>query len=111
MKSHERTLLRAVLEAPADDKPRLKYATWLKQQGDPRGEFIEVQCELAAGTASTRKLAQYRARQDELLAEYGESWTAPFVRLGGLFPKFERGFVKDVLSTPPGRGFYLQEWR
>ena len=40
--------LKTVLDHPADDAPRLAYADWLDGQGDPRGEFIRVQCALAA---------------------------------------------------------------
>lgn len=39
--------LAAVVAAPADDLPRLVYADWLDERGDPRGEFIRVQVELA----------------------------------------------------------------
>jgi uncharacterized protein (TIGR02996 family) len=39
--------LRAILESPEDDAPRLVFADALEEEGDPRGEFIRVQCELA----------------------------------------------------------------
>jgi uncharacterized protein (TIGR02996 family) len=39
--------VRAVVEAPNDDAPRLAYADWLEERGDPCGEFIRVQVELA----------------------------------------------------------------
>jgi uncharacterized protein (TIGR02996 family) len=45
--SHEDAFLRAIAESPDDDAPRLIYADWLDERGDPRGEFIRVQCELA----------------------------------------------------------------
>jgi uncharacterized protein (TIGR02996 family) len=38
----------AVLAAPADDAPRLVYADWLDEHGEPvLAEFIRVQCKLA----------------------------------------------------------------
>lgn len=39
----------AILADPDNDQPRLVYADWLEEQGDPdgRGEFIRVQVELA----------------------------------------------------------------
>lgn len=38
-------LLRAILDEPADDAPRLVYADWLEENGQPeRAEFIRVQC-------------------------------------------------------------------
>ncbi len=47
----EQALLAAIWESPHDDLPRLVYADWLDETGDPakaaRAEFIRVQCELA----------------------------------------------------------------
>ena len=38
-------LLKAVVDAPADDLPRLVAADWLEERGDPeRAEFIRLQC-------------------------------------------------------------------
>ena len=39
-------LLRAVRAAPADDAPRLVYADWLDERGDPRGPFLRAQTAL-----------------------------------------------------------------
>ena len=36
--------LQAVKDDPDDDAPRLLLADWLEEQGEPRGEFIRVQC-------------------------------------------------------------------
>ncbi len=37
-----------IIEHPDDDTPRLIYADWLEDHGEPeRGEFIRVQCEMA----------------------------------------------------------------
>jgi uncharacterized protein (TIGR02996 family) len=40
----EDVLFQAVLAEPDDDTPRLIYADWLEERGDPRAEFIRVQC-------------------------------------------------------------------
>jgi uncharacterized protein (TIGR02996 family) len=46
--THRDALLRAICENPDDDAPRLVYADWLDEHGDPRqAEFIRVQIELA----------------------------------------------------------------
>lgn len=46
--SDQAALVRAVCAAPQDDSPRLVYADWLDDNGQPeRAEFIRVQCELA----------------------------------------------------------------
>jgi uncharacterized protein (TIGR02996 family) len=61
-------LLRAIIENPADDAPRLVYADWLDEHGDPdRAEFIRLTMGPAAGRA---------ARAQELLARNGERWRA-----------------------------------
>lgn len=47
--THEEAFLRAILEAPDDDTPRLVFADYLEETGrDPaRAEFVRVQIELA----------------------------------------------------------------
>ena len=58
-------LYRAILADPDDDAPRLVYADWLDEHGEPdRAEFVRVQCAWAA-------LAPGDPRQDELW----ERWT------------------------------------
>lgn len=45
-------LLDAILDTPGDDVPRLVYADWLEDNGQPeRAEFIRVQVELAGFVA------------------------------------------------------------
>jgi uncharacterized protein (TIGR02996 family) len=39
--------LRDIKDHPDDDTPRLVLADWLEEHGDPRGEFVRVQCQLA----------------------------------------------------------------
>lgn len=50
--SDESSLLSAIWDQPYGDTPRLVYADWLQETGEPanvgRAEFIRVQCELAA---------------------------------------------------------------
>src|SRR5262245_43514127 len=47
-KSAHSPFLRAVAGQPDEDAPRLVYADWLDEHGDPdRAEFIRVQCALA----------------------------------------------------------------
>jgi uncharacterized protein (TIGR02996 family) len=44
---HDR-FIRAIVENPFDDAPRLIFADWLEEHGDAaRAEFIRVQCEVA----------------------------------------------------------------
>jgi uncharacterized protein (TIGR02996 family) len=48
--STEEAFLQDILAHPEDDTPRLIFADWLADHGDPeRGELIRLQCERAAG--------------------------------------------------------------
>lgn len=75
MKKHP--LFDAVLAAPFDDAPRLVYADSLIEADDPRGEFIAVQCRLAAGRLSQKDAKAARAREAQLLAAHSEEWFGP----------------------------------
>lgn len=65
-------LLLKVLSSPHDDAPRLVYADVLQERGDPRGEFIPLQCELARWStrADPHRFAALRAREGALLSEH-----------------------------------------
>ena len=41
-------MLQAIVADPDNSLPRLVFADWLDEQGDPRGELIRVEAELAA---------------------------------------------------------------
>lgn len=100
-------LLAAVLAAPDDDLPRLVYADFLDEHGDPdRAAFIRSQVHLAAlppGTVpSDRRLLELRAAEQSLLTRFRKVWLAP-LRLPGeplqspaTHGVFRRGFVERV---------------
>ena len=44
--SDELLFLRNIADHPDDNLPRLIFADWLEEQGDPRSELIRVQCRL-----------------------------------------------------------------
>ncbi len=67
-------LLEAVLDAPESDEPRLVYADLLQERGDPRGEFIAVQCRLAQLPASAPDRAVLAEREAELWKENRKVW-------------------------------------
>jgi uncharacterized protein (TIGR02996 family) len=88
--------MRAIVEQPDDDAPRLVYADWLEEHGDTaRAEFIRVQCELARLPESDRRGAALRKREAALLKQYRKAWLAP---LANSIEKgeFRRGFVERV---------------
>ena len=80
-------LLAAVYDAPDDDAPRLVYADLLQQRGDPRGEFIMLQCLRGPDDPPSR-------RERSLLKKYGDGWLeglGDFLLKGGR--TFRRGFL------------------
>src|SRR6476659_1135869 len=92
--SDESALLAAIRAAPEDDAPRLVYADWLDEHGQPeRAEFIRVQIELAR-----RDAPALRRRQAELLAEHHDAFAGPLAA-PGLRYVFRRGFIAGLAHT------------
>ena len=93
-------LLKAVLDKPDDDGPRLAYADWCLQQTEEvtraRGEFIKLEIELVRTPYNPlRPPVKAWNRQDRLLNLYRKNWS------GGLAEKvadfsFQRGFVEWI---------------
>jgi uncharacterized protein (TIGR02996 family) len=85
-------LLERVYAAPDEDAPRRVLADALLDAGDPRGELISVQCQLAAVEEDERgpEILRLVERERELLDQHGDAWTKgwPFE----LKPIFRRGF-------------------
>jgi uncharacterized protein (TIGR02996 family) len=97
-------LFRAVCESPADDTPRLVYADWLQENGQPeRGEFILLQCEAWNLLPAYPTQAEARGRASALLRTHGDMWYAelPYVDCVVWSSLFVRGFVDQahVLGT------------
>ena len=98
--SDEARLIEAIVEAPDDDAPRLVYADFLQTKGDPRGELIQLQCQLAAAPDDDRRRA-IRIQENKLLAAHRDAWLAPLYALlrdATISYKFElrRGFVEHA---------------
>jgi uncharacterized protein (TIGR02996 family) len=87
-------LLAAVLARPDDETPRLVYADWLTERGDPRGFLIQLQCALARGTGPREELEK-RARK--LLDKHEARWVAPFQHLVEKW-EWRRGFVEAAVA-------------
>lgn len=87
--------LRAILDAPDDVGLRLSYADWLDERGDPRGEFIRVQCELASLPEDSPRRGELQKREKQLLEQHASEWVGP---LRDLVEKreFRRGFVEGI---------------
>jgi carbon storage regulator CsrA len=116
-------LLEAIRAAPADEVPRLIYADWLEEQGDPRGEFIRVQCALAQLPQGDPRRSARAERERALGDEHGQTWRSdlppvlrhqPFVRgfveVAGLaVPEFHC-HAPVVFASAPVRHLQVQPW-
>jgi uncharacterized protein (TIGR02996 family) len=64
----------ALVENPDDLATHRAYADYLQEQGDPRGEFIQVQLALEDPEKTTAQRRALQAREQELLAEHEREW-------------------------------------
>jgi uncharacterized protein (TIGR02996 family) len=88
--------LAAIRDNPEDDLPRLIYADWLEEHGEPeRAEFIRVQCELARLSNGDPRGLRLIERQDELWSAHQQSWRS-CPGWGVIVGTPERGFVRYV---------------
>jgi uncharacterized protein (TIGR02996 family) len=89
-------LRRAVLDRPDDDTPRLVYADFLEENGDPdRAAFVRLQVEAARAEPHGPVARAARDAADRLLARHHAAWTR-HVPPGVLQAVFDRGFVGHV---------------
>jgi uncharacterized protein (TIGR02996 family) len=66
----EQSLVRHILKEPDDDQARLVYADWLEERGDPRAEFLRIQCALKNDPVDKKLLA----RQTKLRGKIRPEW-------------------------------------
>ncbi|HTU21066.1 MAG TPA: TIGR02996 domain-containing protein [Gemmataceae bacterium] len=64
----------ALVENPDDLATHYAYADYLQEQGDPRGEFIQVQLALEDPQRSEAECRKLQARANELLQEHQREW-------------------------------------
>jgi type VI secretion system protein ImpC len=64
--SEDADLLRAIQARPDDAALRQVYADWLEEHGDPRGELIRLEAELARAGHERRREAEMAARRRQL---------------------------------------------
>lgn len=72
------SLEQALVDNPDDLAAHAAYADYLTEQGDPRGEFIQVQLALEDPKRLATERNELQAREQALLAEHAGRW------LGGL---------------------------
>src|SRR5581483_8842999 len=90
----------AIIANPEDDAPRLMYSDWLTEHGDPRGEFIRVQCQLAQMEEDDPNRGALEDREADLLWEHEATWLKALPKARGVeWTGFERGFPSRVFFS------------
>jgi uncharacterized protein (TIGR02996 family) len=94
----EDAFIRAILASPQDDAPRLIYADWLEERGDPRGEYIRLLYALERLAGDDAEAVQVRERLRALEESIDLSWRALLGR-----GRRQRGQVTPASSSRRGR--------
>jgi uncharacterized protein (TIGR02996 family) len=89
----EELLRQAIATAPGEDGPRLRYAGWLTNRGDPLGEFIRVQVD-REGCADPGQRRVLLAKERQLREAHEAEWLRPLQALGLTDVVFRRGLVE-----------------
>jgi len=85
----EAEFLAAIYADPDDDGPRMVYADWLADKGDPRAELIALQCSAEKSPANDKRIRK-------LLAEHGKTWLGSIAPAVGAKFEFARGFLSKA---------------
>ena len=99
MTDHD-SFLEEIFKHPDDDAPRLVYADWLVEQGDPRGEFIHLQIQRESLEKGSRDIQKLRKRELAILREYETEWAGTVPSLVSRY-SFLGGFVSYIRTTAP----------
>jgi uncharacterized protein (TIGR02996 family) len=91
--SDREAFVSAIAAAPTDDLPRLVFADWLEEHGEPeRAEFIRTQIRWHHADPEEKKQLDVRAR--DLFDEHWRVWFRSFLE------------VFEIAPMRRGRGFY-----
>jgi uncharacterized protein (TIGR02996 family) len=91
----EAAFLAAIRAAPADLAPRLVYADWLDERGDPRGELIRIEEQMRALPAFADRFWELKPRRNELRQRADPDWLAAFGYGTEYRPVFDHGVPDD----------------
>jgi uncharacterized protein (TIGR02996 family) len=77
---NEAAFIRAILASPEDDAPRLIFADWLDERGDPRAEYLRLLCAVDGLPEGDPRTAEMTARLRMLEAGIDLRWRALVIR-------------------------------
>jgi uncharacterized protein (TIGR02996 family) len=89
--------LQSICQSPDDDAPRLIFADWLDENGDPdRAEFIRIQCRLEHTLEDADDRPDLEERAAAQLERHRDAWVAPLKGKVDWLWQFQRGFPAHV---------------
>jgi uncharacterized protein (TIGR02996 family) len=102
MQSDGEALFRAICEQPWEDTPRLAYADWLEENGDPRrAEYIRLEVAIEERVRRRKMLSPSQVARRQQLYAFEPKWMKKLPKLPGVKWEtiFERGFPRNVTTT------------
>lgn len=93
-----------ILAQPDADAPRLVFADWLEEQGEPCAELVRIQCALAAINYGNLARVPLQSRENELFSKYYDRWLGA-LNAQGFRCRFRRGLVEVSIT---GVGAFLK---
>jgi uncharacterized protein (TIGR02996 family) len=88
--SDDEAFIRAIVDAPGDDAPRLIYADWLDERGDARGEYLRAE----VASARRREWSKQHPRR--------QMWYGKAANLFSLANTLDSEWVSRVTRPPYG---------
>lgn len=100
MNDHD-ALLRAIGEQPEEDTPRLVYADWLEENGEPeRADFVRNQVELGHTDLNDPARLPLVRKNVRYLTDFVPHWKAQLPRITGIeWGDFNRGLIEEVQAV------------
>jgi uncharacterized protein (TIGR02996 family) len=97
--SLEKAFLAEIVANPDDDAPRLVYADWLDENGQPeRAEAVRLGCELRKLEGDPRA-AEIARRLDVLQRDHAAAWRKGWPAYAHHFVRFEGGLPSQLYLT------------
>jgi uncharacterized protein (TIGR02996 family) len=97
MTSERDAILGTICDHPDDNAPRLVYADWLDENGDPeRAEFIRWQIEIANLDPTSKRYEEIFPKMRAKLSRKGKEWAGNITNRIGQQILFRRGFIEQI---------------
>jgi uncharacterized protein (TIGR02996 family) len=94
----ETAFLDAILDDLGDAAPRLIFADWLDERGDPRGEFLRAQTELSRWVPDLKRRTELQRRISDMPGRFGADWIGPLRAHCSLW-RFEGGLAHVTMTA------------